>query len=195
MLFPQTLGLPKRAPSLCSPSASLQPAGDIFLFFPVGATFTIPLFLAPASGHHLYTLPLPHSKVQYLLEGNFRMPLLPQFLWLPPRGHLLITWLRRLGACIPGSYGTTIGATVLGKQPPQSTAQTVDRNTLPVFLGKGPVCLTRSFGLRERLLVGHTLRGLWRGSQGMEAGGSNLCSPSVSLQLTDVSEKGVYASV
>lgn len=46
-------------------------------------------------------------------------------------------------------------------------------NTPPVFL-KSLLCLSGNFGLRAKLLVWHTYRGLWRCSQGMQAGGHNL---------------------
>lgn len=55
-------------------------------------------------------------------------------------------------------------------------AQTKDWNTPYLFLWKRPICLSWSLGLRGRLQILYTYRGLWRLSQGTEAGGCYLCT-------------------
>lgn len=70
--------------------------------------------LIPAGGCQLCTHSLPIPKYHCLLEGSF-------YACLVPRGHLLISWLWKPGACDPGSHGTVnIGESVLGRSPPHS---------------------------------------------------------------------------
>lgn len=82
-------------------------------------------------------------------------------------------------ACFPRSQRTvTIREIVLDRPilPGHCTDKDWHKIDTPsIFLRKRPIFLSRSFGLMNRRLVWHTYRGLQRWSQGMEAGGCNLC--------------------
>lgn len=113
-------------PSSCSISALLKPAGATFVFsifflflfllfsvffssffsFPfLSFFFSIFLCLTPTSGHYLHTLTsTTHQKTSISWRGASThvwcpvfLSLVTWFLWLPPRGCPLITWLWRPG--------------------------------------------------------------------------------------------------
>ena len=96
------------------------------------------------------------------------------------------------GAGVPGSARTvTPKRQISASCPHQGTAQTGDWNTPPVFLWKKPPCLFWSFGLRHHFQVCLTSEGLWRGSQGTEAGGA-VMAILPHHGSSGISQKGAY---
>ena len=154
--------------SICSSSATSQP---------VDGVFALSLCCTP--------------ECDYLLVGSFYTCLVHWFLKLPPRGHPLDRLaLEARGVYNPGSQETvTIWETVLGRLPTQRTAQIAVWNTPPVFLWKTSICLSKNFSLRDRILVFHIIRGLWRCSQGMEACGWILCALPLPCSSSPVSPR------
>lgn len=98
-----------------------------------------------------------------------------------PRGHLALGMSR---ACAHGT-GTN-GKMGLGRHPAQSTVKT-DSNTLPVFIWTG---LGWGTGFGSGTLTG-AIGGAFRD----EGWAPTLCSPSASLQLAGVSQKGASTLV
>lgn len=71
--------------------------------------------------------------------------------FIAPVQGIFFDWLAPVAreACVIGSpRSIAIRGTVLGWLIPEGTAQTEARHTLPVFLWKRPICLSRSIGLR-----------------------------------------------
>lgn len=99
-----------------------------------------------------------------------------------------------------GSHGTVNSEIVLGRLPPpghgtDSKLTPPPQPPSPAFLWKKPICLSKSFGLRSRLLVWHTTRRLWRCFQGKEAGRHNICAllmPCSSLPVSPSKKSVLY---
>ena len=133
--------------------------------------------------HAIFTRSLyPISECEYLLKGNFYMHLVPWFLQLLPSGCPLMAWLWRQGLGGEGRVTflgpmklLTIRETVLGRLSPPGHCMDSRLKQTPVFLRKIPICFSKRFGLKGRLLVWYTSRGLQTSSQGMETVRCNLC--------------------
>ena len=101
--------------------------------------------------------------------------------------------LKARGACVPGSYrSVTIRDSVIGSLPPKSTAQIAVKHNLSLSEKKAYLLVKKVWPEGKTSGLAH-LRGLQSYSQGTEARGiPSLHSPSASLQLIGIFQKGAY---
>lgn len=141
-----------------------------------------PLCLAPASRCHfvlsLCTLQSTSISQKGVFTHSFYFSALFSwgvfFLQLPLRGQ----W----GPVFLGPMGDNSWRKRLTDYHSQAL-QTADWNAFQVIMFKRPICLSRTLGLKCRLLVWHMFRNLRRCSQGMEAGGHSLWTTPAILWL------------
>lgn len=124
--------------------------------------------------HHLCALPLPHSRVEVFLGGSFYSTSCASVFMAASRG---CPWSVTCGSQeVLGSWVQwdcnhqnefLVDYTPLGHG-------TDNRLKHILSFAKRPICLSWSLGLRGRLQILHTYRGLWRLSQGTQAGGRYL---------------------
>lgn len=128
------------------------------------------------------------------------------------KGALMNVWCPDFNGCLPGTipltpvsggqgglqsrvlWDSTTENPILDLQSLTGSCTDSRLKHNPSFSMK-EACLSRSSSLRGRLLLWHIIIGLWRCSQGTEAGKLRLCAFPPLLQVSSVSQKGTYALV
>lgn len=157
-----------------------------------------PLLLPSNQCAHLHAFHLPCARVlvspggQLIYSFNaWFLYLVTWFLLLPFRGHPCLPGGQE--CCVAGSPETvTVERQFLADYHPQGTTQAAESKTLPVFLTKSPISLSRSLAWGASIWLDKEGKSLRRWFQVMDTSECNLCVSICLLQLNGIFQKGAY---